>query len=678
MIDYEDEENFLQKYVEKKIREKIKAIETKLEIEEDEKKRENLKEKIKNLNDELALNLKLIDDMNKSNTENLSITDKNLPVAKKKFDNDNCINKFKKNMKENIKLYAQEKFIKEENFWEHMRQMAYRLVLSCGKVQLIPIQLWNTLYEYQKESLKWMLDLFIDGEGGILADEMGLGKTIQVISLISSLMLTDKIKYALLVSPTTIMDQWCTEWKHFYPFVRICILHNTQTDSIPALINSIYKTGGVAIISYAGFITYLSKLKSIKWDYLILDEGHKIKNKETNIVKKLQCIEIRNKLVLTGTPIQNNLSELWTIFNFINPGKLGSYSSFLEEFEDPIRQGGYKRASDSAVEEGYRANIHLRSIISPYIKRRLKSQVASQLPSKSDKVVFCPLTEIQVKMYEQCIDSDCIFDILQGKRNIFQGIDLLRKICNHPYLTTRNSSYLTEEKIVNSCGKMLVLKKLLKKWKKEGKKAIIFTQTINILNIIEKFLNYQSYKYERIDGSVTLKQRTTAMLNFNTNPEIFIFLATTKTGGLGVNLVGGNRVIIYDPDWNPTTDNQAKERVWRYGQVNDVEIYRFISSNTIEEKIYQKQIFKNVLSKKILLTPKISRFFEKSDIIDLFTYINEKDNTNVIKQSDPICNDKEEYSIIENEKYDVNIIEKNSMLTAKEMINFINKREGRI
>jgi DNA excision repair protein ERCC-6 len=423
------------------------------------------------------------------------------------------------------------------------------------------------------------------------------------------------------------MKQWLAEWKRFYPFLRICVVHKLEVASVSDLITSMKNGEGVAILSYDGFKKYTKRLKDIRWDYMILDEGHKIKNKETKVSKYCKDFMTRYRLVLTGTPIQNNLSELWTIFDFINPGQLGTYTEFHEEYEEPINRGGYSNATNKQIEAGFRASVLLRNIIEPNILRRLKSQVAEQLPSKIDRVVFSPLSDLQVDLYKKALETDCVFKILTGKMKVFHGIDLLRKICNHPYLSTKDPSYMRPDEMINSTGKMRIVEKLLNKWRQEKRKALIFSQTIGMLNILEIYMKNMGYTYLRMDGKTALGQRTEYVNEFNSNDTILVFLLTTKVGGLGINLVGASRIIIYDPDWNPSTDKQAKERAWRYGQENDVEIYRLISINTIEEKIYHKQIFKNLLSKKILKNPNISKFVNKSDLNDLFSY--KEDNRNI-------------------------------------------------
>ncbi|KAJ3380078.1 hypothetical protein HDU92_006206, partial [Lobulomyces angularis] len=267
----------------------------------------------------------------------------------------------------------------------------------------------------------------------------------------------------------------------------------------------------------------------------------------------------------------------------------------------------------------YKCAVVLRDTISPYLLRRLKKDVAQDLPKKSEQVLFCRLTPLQKKLYQQFCHGEEVENIILGKRNALYGIDILRKICNHPDLLDRkvlsaSHDYGSEEK---SC-KMLVVKSLLKMWKEGGSKTLLFVQTRQMQDILEKFLQKEGYKFLRMDGNTAIKNRQGLVDTFNNDPLIDLFLLTTKVGGLGLNLIGASRVLIFDPDWNPSTDIQARERAWRVGQKKDVTIYRLMTSGTIEEKIYHRQIFKTFLTNKVLEDPKQQRFFKQNDIHDLF------------------------------------------------------------
>lgn len=592
------------------------------------------------------------------------------------FSEDNEFLKYKNSLAVNMKNYC--KYFKSnieitdlEYFFKILQQNAHKINDLC-----VPLFLWNQLFDYQRFALTWFYNLYTKEEGGILADEMGLGKTLQTITYLASLYISHKIHYTLILSPTTIIDQWIFEWKKYFPFIRICVIHKNYTNDIKTVIKSIKKTPCVVLMSYEGFKNYIIEFDNFVFDYIILDEGHKIKNKETSINKAIYEFRCINRIVLTGTPIQNNLRELWSIFNFINPKKLGSYNDFFEEYEEPIQRGLYTNATKETIEKAYKRNVLLKNLIDPYILRRLKSQVATQLPSKTDNVVFCKLTTVQEMLYKAELESDTVYKILIGRVSCMPGLISLRKICNHPYLYRRNESYLDD--VVKCSSKMIQLKKMLLKWKFEKRKVLIFTQMIDTMSLLEIVINDSNYKYLKMSGKTNLPMRSRYIAQFNTDDDIFIFLLTTRVGGLGLNLIGASRIIIFDPDWNPSTDSQAKERAWRYGQKNDVETYRFVMMDTIEEKIYERQIFKNVLTSKVLVKPTISKLFDKSNINDLFSYYRKNNRERIEKMDDGNVEDEEDLfaNVVDEEiKKKVEVLRKKDILNDEEMIEFIDIRE---
>ncbi|EJW01437.1 hypothetical protein EDEG_00031 [Edhazardia aedis USNM 41457] len=514
--------------------------------------------------------------------------------------------------------------VKLKNFYADLRKDGHII-----EDIVVPSFIWEKLFDYQKESIKWFYELYKKEVGAVLADEMGLGKTLQVIAFLSALYISNKIKFTLIIVPSTLLNQWVTEFKKFFPFLRIILIHKSHTDNISKLFKEITKCFCVVLISYDGYKTYGSHLRNINFDYIVLDEGHKIKNKDSNISLQISRLVCKNKIVLSGTPIQNNLKELWAIFNFVNYGLLGTHEEFVTEYEDPIKNGGYRGATEEVVHKAYTKSRMLRNLIKPFIMRRLKSEVAGELPNKTDLVIFCKLTDIQESLYQKELESEFIYKILIGKQSCMPGLMSLRKICNHPYLFTRNSTY--KDDIVKNSGKMKKVDELLQKWRSEGKKALIFTQMIGMIELLEIYMAENDFSYLKMDGKTSLKTREEYIDKFNSDDNIFAFLLTTRVGGLGLNLVGASRIIIYDPDWNPSTDSQAKERAYRYGQEKDVKIYRLIAAGTIEEKIYNRQIFKNMLSQKILSDPKLSKFFEKDDLNELFTYEKPTERIEVMK-----------------------------------------------
>jgi DNA excision repair protein ERCC-6 len=249
--------------------------------------------------------------------------------------------------------------------------------------------------------------------------------------------------------------------------------------------------------------------------------------------------------------------------------------------------------------------------------RRVKLDVAHDLPKKDEQVLFCKLSAIQRKAYERFINSEEVNGILDGRRHVLSGIDILRKICNHPDLVESENDcddYGAAEK----SGKLVVVAALLKMWKQQGHRVLLFSQSRQMLDILNQFVKRAGYNYLRMDGTTSIQSRSTLVDKYNADESVFVFLLTTKVGGLGINLTGANRIIIYDPDWNPSNDIQARERAWRLGQKKTVTIYRLMTSGTIEEKIYHRQIFKQFLTNKILIDPRQRRFFKSNNLHELF------------------------------------------------------------
>lgn len=306
---------------------------------------------------------------------------------------------------------------------------------------------------------------------------------------------------------------------------------------------------------------------------------------------------------------------------------------FRNEFAIPINAGGYVNASSLQVQTSYKCACHLRDLVKPYLLRRLKADVAHELPKKQEQVLFCQLSPYQRDLYEWILESDVIKSVLAGKRHILSGIDLLRKLCNHPGLLG-----LTEgledwpgfpEPYGEVSGKLTVVGETLRLWKERGHRVLLFCQTRQMLDFVEEYIceHPTGYNYLRMDGNTAVKERGKLVDRFNADQNIHVFLLTTKVGGLGLNLVGADRVLIYDPDWNPSTDLQARERAWRLGQTRPVTIYRLITAGTIEEKVYHRQIFKQYLTNRVLNDPKQSRFFKSSDLYDLFSLAPPQEHT---------------------------------------------------
>ena len=529
----------------------------------------------------------------------------------------------------------------------------------------LPGDIYPSLFEYQKTGVQWLHELYTQQVGGIIGDEMGLGKTIQMISFLAGLHYSKQLdKPIIVVCPATVMKQWVNEFHRWWPPFRVTILHSSGSGMINVrnessredrllemewdpesrhqpltatqkaarkVLKPILEFGGVLVTTYSGLQTYAPLLIPVDWQYAILDEGHKIRNPNTAIT--IYCKELRtpNRIILSGTPMQNNLIELWSLFDFVFPMRLGTLVNFRNQFDIPIRQGGYANASNLQVQTAFKCAETLKDAISPYLLQRFKIDVASDLPKKSEQVLFCKLTPLQRKEYKRFLGSGEMDAIINGKRQVLYGVDILRKICNHPDLTAHKhlsgkADYDYGDPVKS--GKMQVVGSLLELWRDTGHKTLLFAQHRIMLDILQKYVKSLSgFKYRRMDGNTPIQTRQSIVDEFNNDPDIHVFLLTTKVGGLGINLTGADRVIIYDPDWNPSTDLQARERAWRLGQKREVTIYRLMTAGTIEEKIYHRQIFKQFLTNKILKDPKQRQTFHLTDLHDLFSLAKEGDPT---------------------------------------------------
>lgn len=504
---------------------------------------------------------------------------------------------------------------------------------------------WNKLYKYQKTGVRWLYELHSQCVGGILADEMGLGKTIQICVFLRSLAESHKksqiFKYrglgpSLIVCPATVLHQWVKELNQWFPLAKVAVLHSSgaHSGSKSRLIQRMSENrndGTILVTSYSTYNIEHKKLLNMNWHYVILDEGHKIRNPNAKVTLTLKELRTPHRIILSGSPLQNNLKELWSLIDFIYPGRLGSLKEFVEKFSIPITQGGYANATAIQVRTAYKCACVLRDAINPYLLRRMKKdvQMVLQLPEKTEQILFCDITGEQRRIYQEYLESKTCNDIIAGSQMPFAALIFLRKLCNHPDLVTGGPNRFGDldvksqpELEYGACqrsGKLVVVQTLLRLWAEQGQKVLLFSQSRQMLSIIERLLIVEGYNYLRMDGTTAIGRRQGLVTSFNTDKNIFIFLLTTKVGGLGINLTGANRVLIYDPDWNPSTDTQARERAWRIGQNRDVTIYRLLTSGTIEEKIYQRQIFKHFLANRILVNPKQQRFFKTNDLYELFT-----------------------------------------------------------
>ncbi|XP_025081586.1 chromodomain-helicase-DNA-binding protein 4-like isoform X2 [Pomacea canaliculata] len=475
-----------------------------------------------------------------------------------------------------------------------------------------------TLHPYQLEGLNWMRYSWANGTDIILADEMGLGKTIQTITFLYSLYKEGHCKGPFLVSaPLSTIINWEREFELWAPELYV-VTYVGDKDSRTVIREHEFSfdegavRGGpratrmkqgsnvkfhVLLTSYELISIDAACLGSLDWAVLVVDEAHRLKNNQSKFFRILQNYKIGYKVLLTGTPLQNNLEELFHLLNFLAPDNFNDLQGFLDEFADISKEEQVKKLHD---------------LLGPHLLRRLKSDVLKNMPSKSEFIVRVELSSMQKKYYKYILTRN--FDALNAKGgnqvSLLNIMMDLKKCCNHPYLfpvaaneapRTANNAF-EGSALIKACGKLELLCKMLRQLRQSDHRVLIFSQMTRMLDILEDFMEAEGYKYERIDGGVTGSQRQEAIDRFNSkDSQAFCFLLSTRAGGLGINLATADTVIIYDSDWNPHNDIQAFSRAHRIGQANKVMIYRFVTRASVEERITQ------VAKKKMMLTHLVVR-----------------------------------------------------------------------
>jgi SWI/SNF-related matrix-associated actin-dependent regulator of chromatin subfamily A member 5 len=440
--------------------------------------------------------------------------------------------------------------------------------------------------DYQVAGLNWLISLHENGISGILADEMGLGKTLQTISFIGYLRFTCGINGPHLVCvPKSTLDNWRREFARWIPEINVFVLQGAK-DERQKLINDylVDEKFDVCITSYEMILREKSHLNKHAWEYIIIDEAHRIKNEESSLAQIIRVFQSRNRLLITGTPLQNNLHELWALLNFLLPDVFGDSDAFDQWFKER------DETEDTVVQQ-------LHKVLRPFLLRRVKSDVEKALLPKQESNLYIGMSEMQIKWYQKILEKD--IDAVNGaggkkesKTRLLNIVMQLRKCCNHPYLfegAEPGPPYTTDEHLVDNAAKMVMLDKLLKRMHVDGSRVLIFSQMSRMLDILEDYSVMRGYQYCRIDGSTAHEDRISAIDDYNKpGSEKFLFLLTTRAGGLGINLTSADIVVLYDSDWNPQADLQAMDRAHRIGQTKQVRVYRFVTDNAIEEKVLER------------------------------------------------------------------------------------------
>ncbi|CAL1532750.1 unnamed protein product, partial [Lymnaea stagnalis] len=647
--------------------------------------------------------------------------------------------------------------LKEKALTFGIDEVEEKRVINGEEVSFLQPKLMEggVLRPYQIEGYSWLKVLYENGVNGILADEMGLGKTVQCVAILSHLIYMGIAGPFLICAPLSTIPNWFAEFQRFAPKVPTLLYHGTK-DSRTQLRKTMHRrfkiregvfVQPVVITSYEMVMIDRKTLANYDWKYLIVDEGHRIKNTQCRLIRDLRMYRSTHRLLLTGTPLQNNLSELWSLLNFLLPEIFDDLGSFESWFDINFING--VESNEKIVHQEQSNNIlsMLHQILSPFMLRRLKSDVDLKIPPKKEIIVYAPLTQLQKDFYTAVVDKS-IFSYIEkddvveeekveknlsgrpkrstcrkvnyelmmeseikksnvsshaNKRGV-KGVEedlereemeleswvysmndnfssttkdkvikqktsqtsiklrnimmQLRKVCNHPYLLEhpldpKTGDLAITESLVKESGKMLILDRMLKELKKRGHKVLIFSQMTRMLDLIEDFCYLRGYDFCRLDGSTLLDDRKDGMTAFNdASCKKFLFLLSTRAGGLGINLIGADTVILYDSDWNPQCDLQAQDRCHRIGQTKPVVVYRFVAANTIDQKIIERASAKRKLEKMVIHKGKFKKgnFMSKSKPIsseELRDLLQSKDHDVEVHGTDFVINDADLESLLD-------------------------------
>ncbi|KAF5752224.1 putative chromatin-remodeling complex ATPase chain-like [Tripterygium wilfordii] len=486
------------------------------------------------------------------------------------------------------------KLTEEEEDEEYLKEEEDGL---SGNTRLVtqPSCIQGKMRDYQLAGLNWLIRLYENGINGILADEMGLGKTLQTISLLGYLHEFRGITGPhMVVAPKSTLGNWMNEIRRFCPVLR-AVKFLGNPDERKHIREDLLVAGkfDVCVTSFEMAIKEKSALRRFSWRYIIIDEAHRIKNENSLLSKTMRLYNTNYRLLITGTPLQNNLHELWSLLNFLLPEIFSSAETFDEWF-----QISGENDQQEVVQQ-------LHKVLRPFLLRRLKSDVEKGLPPKKETILKVGMSQMQKQYYKALLQKDLEVINAGGERKRLLNIAMqLRKCCNHPYLfqgAEPGPPYTTGDHLVTNAGKMVLLDKLLPKLKERDSRVLIFSQMTRLLDILEDYLMFRGYLYCRIDGNTGGDDRDASIEAFNRpGSDKFVFLLSTRAGGLGINLATADVVILYDSDWNPQVDLQAQDRAHRIGQTKEVQVFRFCTEYTIEEKVIERAYKKLALDALVI------------------------------------------------------------------------------
>uniref|UniRef100_A0A9J8CU63 Excision repair cross-complementation group 6-like 2 n=2 Tax=Cyprinus carpio TaxID=7962 RepID=A0A9J8CU63_CYPCA len=534
--------------------------------------------------------------------------------------------------------------------------------LLSGNDVKVPYTINRYLRDYQREGIQFIYHNYAKSRGCILGDDMGLGKTVQVIGFLAAVLrktgtwkdvennkpqflLSQKPseqvqKVFLIVAPLSVLYNWKDEldtWGHF----RVVVVHGVRKDEELARVQR--GRCEIALTTYETLRLCLDQFNSIDWDAVIVDEAHKIKNPKSQITQAMKDMRCEVRVGLTGTILQNNLEELWCVMDWAIPGCLGSPVGFKNRFSDPIELGQKHTVTKRALAEGRKAVQELAKSLSHWFLRRTKALISDQLPKKDDRVVYCSLTDFQRKVYRAVLDTEDVTLLLQssGKCHCGSGrprkkccyklnangvpvrylyfsyLAILRKVANHvALLQSKEGTSKKQEKYVTAICEQVFRKfpDFTGRCKQAAFEAMsdpVYSGKMKVsVNTLYVYCMAEGLEYHRLDGNTKAKDRVKIVKEFNSSRDVNLCLVSTLAGGLGLNFVGANVVLLFDPTWNPASDLQAIDRVYRIGQCRDVTVFRLISLGTVEEIIYLRQIYKQQLQSSVIGRENARRYFE--------------------------------------------------------------------
>uniref|UniRef100_A0A0X3PF09 DNA excision repair protein ERCC-6-like n=1 Tax=Schistocephalus solidus TaxID=70667 RepID=A0A0X3PF09_SCHSO len=576
----------------------------------------------------------------------------------------------------------------------------------------LPKTIFEKLYSYQRDGVAWLWNLHKNTCGGILADDMGLGKTFQTIAFLAGYLNSEdslrKRRTAMVLAPVSVINTWQTEFSKWAPSLRVFTYYEATKNARLRGLAGVQRCGGILLTTYTTLAAGVRDLavnqnsatgswrskftdndlltdlnfhgETFTWDYLVLDEAHKIKNPSTKAAKAVRALSSNHRILLTGTAVQNNLRELWSLYDFTHRGQLlGSQKTFLAQYEKPITRSRERDATAAERLHGKLMADSLYKMIEPYFLRRTKAEVLSdnlaetavqsaedllrrdqkgKLPRKNEIVVWLYLSPLQESIYRDFLKLDHVKELLFGttKRSPLVELTILKKLCDHPrLLSTDQCANLgldvsralparggateirvpSSEQLLEESGKLSFLVRLLEQFQVEAvesgrpaHRTLVFSQSLRLLDMAELVIlninkrngrqNLPKHRVLRLDGRLKkLSERVDVLEQFERNPSYTVMLLTTQVGGVGLTILSADRVVILDPSWNPAVDAQAVDRVYRIGQKSNVVVYRLITCATVEEKIYRRQVFKDSVIRQ---TTGARNADAHSDEVELYRY----------------------------------------------------------